>query len=50
MPELIANEIFLSYELALLPLLGQDMTGEVNNTVFDYLSNAYGDGSDDDDD
>lgn len=39
----VINDVSASYELALLPLVGQDLTGEVNNTVYDYLANNYGD-------
>lgn len=39
----LINDVCSSYELALLPLVGGDMTGDVNNTVYDYLSNHYGD-------
>lgn len=37
----VINDVCSSYELALIPLVGEVMTGHVNDTVFDYLSNHY---------
>lgn len=39
----IANDVSSSYELALLPLIGENLTMEVNDVVGDYLVNNYGD-------
>lgn len=39
----VINDVCSSYELALLPLIGEDITGDVNGTVYDYLSTHYGD-------